>query len=128
MSIKYNKAKHFELLKYSQDLDNQGKSLRNENKEKYLELLEYSAMMVTHLYWETRNQYLQLMKEFMDGKITGSTFRLQYLERNRSIEKAADMLEVDLILLEPNEKATEFDELIEQIFTFCELYRGDLET
>ena len=30
---KYNKEKHFELLKYSQDLDKQGKFTENEDKK-----------------------------------------------------------------------------------------------
>jgi len=87
----YNKKKHLELLKYSQDLDKQGKFLGNEEKEKYLKLLKYSRMMGSYLYMEIKDQYLKLMKEFVDGRIGGSKFRLEFLEKYRSIDKTSGM-------------------------------------
>ena len=43
MEKNYNKDKHFQLLKYSEDLRKQGKFIGMESREDYLKLLNYSS-------------------------------------------------------------------------------------
>jgi len=58
MDKDYNKEKHHQLLKYSEDLRKQGKFIAKESREDYLKLLSYSAMVSSQLNWEIQDQYL----------------------------------------------------------------------
>jgi len=46
----YNRIRHVELLKCSQDMEKQRKSLSKENPEDYLELLRYQVEMEEHTF------------------------------------------------------------------------------
>jgi hypothetical protein len=125
--LNYNKKRHLELLKYSQDLKQQGKSIHDESRKDYLELLKYSAMLNRHLYWETRDQYLELLNEFMEKKIDITEFCDTFCRRSELNDEAVDMLNSNLILLSPHEKSIEFSNFMGQIFDCCEVCNGDPE-
>lgn len=127
MNQDYIKKRYFELLKYSQDLKQQGKFIGDESRNGYLELLTYSAMMSSHLYWETCDQYLQLLNEFIEEKIDIPEFCQAFCERYELNDEVADILESNLILLSPHEKSGDFSGFIEEIFSCCEVYNADPE-
>jgi hypothetical protein len=104
----YNRQKHLELLKYDQSLKLQGKSFLDEDRDKYAELLKYSVIMFGHIQWENRNQYLRLMEDFVDARITGKQFQTKFFKMFSVIEKMNRIMQADLILLQPNSKAHEF--------------------
>jgi len=58
----YNKEKHHQLLKYSEDLRKQGKFIGKESRADYLKLLNYSAMISNQLNWEIQGEYLEIFK------------------------------------------------------------------
>ena len=64
MNKDYNKEKHHQLLKYSEDLRKQGKFIEKESRESYLKLLSYSAMVSSQLNWEIQGEYLEVLKSF----------------------------------------------------------------
>ena len=45
MKKDYNKERHHQLLKYSENLKEQDKFIEKESRESYLKLLTYSAMV-----------------------------------------------------------------------------------
>ncbi|MFT6843713.1 MAG: putative tellurite resistance protein B-like protein, partial [Psychroserpens sp.] len=92
----YNKKRHLELLK------KRGEKSISSTESK--ELLNYSAVLDRQLDWETRDQYLQLLKEFIEGKIDIGEFLIAFEERGRLNGEVLDILESNLILLEPHEK------------------------
>jgi hypothetical protein len=115
----YNKKRHLELLKKREE-----KSISSiESKE----LLNYSAVLDRQLDWETRDQYLQLLKEFIEGKIDIGEFLIAFEERGRLNGEVLDILESNLILLEPHEKSLDFLDFIQQILQDCEIYNPDPE-
>lgn len=61
--MNYKKKRHLELLKHSQYLKQQGKSLSHESKEDFLELLGYSAVLDAYLDWDSRDYLDQLIKK-----------------------------------------------------------------
>ena len=67
----YNQKRHIQLLKLSQNLDNQGTSLYKENREEYLELLNYDVAMGRHILWQNRYQISLSMEDFLNRKIDG---------------------------------------------------------
>jgi hypothetical protein len=115
----YNKKRHLELLKKREE-----KSISSTESE---ELLNYSAVLDRQLDWETRDQYLQLLKEFIEGKIDIGEFLIAFEERGRLNGEVLDILESNLILLEPHEKSLDFLDFIQQILQDCEIYNPDPE-
>lgn len=77
--------------------------------------------------WETRDQYLQLLKEFIEGKIDIGEFLRAFKERGQLNGEVLDILESNLILLEPHEKSLDFVDFILQILQDCEIYNPDPE-
>ena len=115
----YNKKRHLELLKKREK-----KSISSTESK---ELFNYSAMLDRQLDWETRDQYLQLLEEFMEEKIDIGEFLIAFEERGRLNGEVLDILESNLILLEPHEKSLDFLDFIQQILEYCEIYNPDPE-
>lgn len=115
----YNKKRHLELLKKREE-----KSISSTESK---ELLNSSAVLDRQLDWETRDQYLQLLKKFIEGKIDIGEFLIAFEERGRLNGEVLDILESNLILLEPHEKSLDFLDFIQQILQDCEIYNPDPE-
>ena len=122
--LNYDKKTHLELLKDSEDLKQQGKVLRDELQLKFL---HYSAILVNHLNWEIRDQYLELLNKFIEKKIDILKFRIAFCERYESIEKVADLLKSNRVLLSPNENSLDFGDLLSKIYDCCQAYSNDPE-
>ena len=91
----------------------------------YIELLSYSDMQDRHLDWETRDQYLELLNEFMEEKIDIPDFCIAFCRRSELNGEVADMLKSNLVLLSPHKKSIEFSVFIQEILSCCEVYSGD---
>lgn len=117
--IQYNKKRHLELL---QKREENCISTTESN-----ELMNYSAMLDSQLDWETRDQYLHLLEEFLAKKIHIGEFFIAFKERGRLNEEVLNILESNLILLEPHEKSNDFFDFIHQILEDCEIYNPDPE-
>lgn len=78
--------------------------------------------------WKTRYQYLQLLEEFVKKKIDIGEFLIAFEERARLNGEVLDILESNLILLEPHKKSLDFSDFIKQILVYCEIYNPDPET
>jgi hypothetical protein len=115
----YNKKRHLELLKKREE-----KSISSTESK---ELFNYSVVLDRQLDWETRDQYLQLLKKFIEGKIDIGEFLIPFEERGRLNGEVLDILESNLILLEPHEKSLDFLDFIQQILQDCEIYNPDPE-
>ena len=115
----YNKKRHLELLKKREE-----KSISSTESK---ELFNYSAMLDRQLDWETRDQYLQLLEEFVEEKMDIGEFLIAFEERGRVNGEVLDILESNLILLEPDEKSLDFLDFIQQILEYCEIYNPDPE-
>ena len=94
--LNYNKKKHIQLLKYSQDLKHQGKSIPDELRKDFSKLRKYLVILVDHLNWETRDQYLELLNRFMEKKIDIPDFCIAFCERYKLNEEVGDILESNL--------------------------------
>ena len=60
--LNYNKKKYSDLLKYSQFLD-------------------YSCLLESYVMWEMKENYLELLDQFINKKITRSDFYDELLEQ-----------------------------------------------
>jgi hypothetical protein len=111
---KLNKERRYELLNKKGD----------EFKSK---LQTYSIVLIDHLNWEIRDQYLELLDEFIDKKIDSLNFRITFCERYESIDKVADLLKSNLVLLSPDKNSLNFGDLLAEIDNYCKAYSDDPE-
>lgn len=81
----YNQNWHIQLLKYFQNLKNQGKNLRIENPEEGFELSTYNIVIEYHFFWQNRYQVVLLMKDFLNKKIDGEELYNQVNKLNRKL-------------------------------------------
>lgn len=116
--MKYNKKKHFDLLKYSQKLKAEGKHIYHEAEKDFFTLRSYSVMLINHLHWENRRHYFELIEDFLNGQIKSLPLR----EKCRVINNAEKILTAELILLESNPKCEGFGNLIEYVISVFDEY------
>lgn len=85
--MQYNYQKYVELLQHDDLLRKKNKFLKDENKFKYLELKNYSLQINEHLHWSQKDEYLQLIEDFLSFKINGKTFESKFCSMVEAIEK-----------------------------------------
>jgi hypothetical protein len=115
--MQYNKKKHLELLKKS----NESLSIDSTcfiADENSLELLSYSIMMVSHFHWENRYEYFKLIEKLLNGPISFEDLTEKY----EAINKAVEALQAELIVLEPDPKSEGFVDLIDQLVAAWDEY------
>ena len=117
MNKDYNKEKHHQLLKYSEDLSKQGKFIEKESRESYLKLLSYSAMVSSQLNWEIQDQYLEIFKKFLSNRITSVRFCEILQEKLELNHELSDKLQCDII----HEKAANFRDFLDNLSISCEV-------
>ena len=116
--MNYKKKLHYKLL------TQQGIDLNDEVNSR---LRTYSIILIDHLNWEIRDQYLELLDKFIDKKIDSFNFRIAFCERYESIEKVADLLKSNRVLLSPDQNSLEFGDLLAKIDDCCKAYCDDPE-
>ena len=115
------------------------KKYQNLNKKRRYELLNkqgdefksklrtYLIILIDHLNWEIRYQYLELLENYREKKIDSFNFRIAFCERYESIEKVADLLKSNLVLLSPDKNSLNFGDLLSKIDDYCKAYSNDPE-
>ena len=114
--LNYNKKRHLELLNQQNDDDEFQSKLRS-----------YSIILIDHLNWEIRDQYLELLENYMEKKSDSFNFRIRFCERYESIEKVAELLKSNRVLLSPDKNSLNFGDLLSKIDHYCKAYSDDPE-
>jgi hypothetical protein len=111
--LNYDKKRYLELLKK--------KSVNSQqSEEEFSELLSYSALLEMQITWETRFLFVELLEQFLKGKISMGDFVGEFLDRDSLNSQTLSILESNLILFSPDEKSLGFSDLIENIYWTCE--------
>jgi len=112
----FSKKRYRELLKYSQQLEQEGKHLSNICYSDYRELLKYSAKTSGRLEWESRYSYAELMYLFLNGIISEGTLKIEFLGIQESHEQVLQELESNLIILSPNPNSDSVADLVHELY------------
>ena len=112
-NINYNKQRYIELLK----LKYLQKKVLTSTEE--AELNKYLYMLEEILDWETKDQYIELLEQFLSGKINSFIFSIKFKERNDLNTEVFNSLKANFILLSPHEQSKEFSDFINEIIDFC---------
>ena len=121
---------YIELLEYDRALKKEGTSLEEQDRNKYLKLLNYAVKLSDHIHWQQKNEYLNLMKNFVDSKIDGKQFVSQFDKLHRSNEATVKKLETNLKELtsfEINPKSFGFSEWTSEIDLGCDEFYPDFQ-
>ena len=126
----YNQSRYFELLKRSQNLEKQGKSLYDENQEDYFELLKYGAALEEHVFWKSRRQFALLMEKLINGIIDGEEFSDDFVVLYRKTLDACYAFETDFEKLEdfqPDGRSKGFGSFISFLRAECDNFEEDYD-
>lgn len=130
MTMNYNHAEHIQLLNYQQTLSKQNKSLKIEDPIKHSRLREYSTKINEYLHWSQKNEYLQVITDFLNFKIDGKEFDYKFSKMVRAIEEKSSLLLKDyeeLKLIEPNSQSIGFATWISEIYLCCNEFYSDFD-
>jgi hypothetical protein len=128
--MKYNYQKHIELLKYNDLLEKQNKFLIDEDKLKYLEMRKYSLQINEHLHWSQKDDYLELIEDFLSFKINGKQFDKKFCSMLQAIEKKSRLLHKNYEILKdikPSDISVDFGQPISEIYLCCDEFYPDFD-
>ena len=108
-NINYNKQRYIELLKLKYLQKKVLTSTEESELNKYLYVLEET------LDWETKDQYVDLLEQFLSGEINSFTFSIKFKERNNLNTESSNSL-----------KATFISEIIDFCYSYSEIFELDL--
>ena len=114
--MKLNKKRYRELIKDSQKLDQHEKHLSDISESDYLELLGYSVKTSARLELELLDCYLNLLEQFLEGRISAGGLFLEYVKLQNWQEKIHNRLESNLIILSPQQKVYPVDDLLNSLY------------
>lgn len=120
--VAYNKKRYLKLLKLKPF---QGKYLTSEEE---LELNKYQCLLDGTLDWEVKEQYLDLLDQFISKKIDVFKFYIEFQDRTSMNIEVFDNLETNFFLLSPHEKSEEFSDFINEIRSLCHSYTETFES
>ena len=129
-----------ELLKESNLLYQEGKSLENLNKTKYDKLHDYISILQNNIFWESRKEYQQIINQFVSKRITFDEFRSKYGKirysnfrtyeiREKIVEEGeviANSSKTSEIHLDRNTRASKFMHILSDINSDIDLVDHDI--
>ena len=89
---------------------------------KYSKLLDYSVIITDHLHWSQKNEYLQLIKNFLNFQIDAKEFDKNFSEMVRMVEEKSNLLSKnykELKCIQPNPMSVRFGMWISEIYLCC---------
>ena len=117
----YNFEQYIKLLEYQKELSKEKKFLHNENPAKHSELLKQSARISEHLYWLHKQEFKQLINDFLSFKINGKDFDQKFSQLVREIGNESGLKnQAKLKSIEVNSKSLGFGSLISEIYLCCD--------
>jgi hypothetical protein len=125
-----DQQKFFKLLKYSNELKKNKKSLRKEDPEAFDMLLHFSVRIENNLQYSERQEYIELAKDFLADQMTADDFSYGFMSIYEGIGKKLGQMERTESLelanfLKPSR--SELGYLLARIYGSCDSYSPDPE-
>ena len=120
----------FNLLKYSNELKKNKKSLRKKDPEAFNVLLNFSVRIEDNLHYSEKQEYIQLAKDFLADQITADDFSYAFMAIYEGIGRKLGQMKKDESLelrnfLNPSRP--ELGDLLARIYGSCDSYSPDPE-
>ena len=125
-----DQQKFFKLLKYSNELKKNKKSLRKEDPEAFDMLLHFSVRIENNLQYSERQEYIELAKDFLADQMTADDFSYGFMSIYEGIGKKLGQMERTESLelanfLKPSR--SQLGNLLARIYGSCDSYSPDPE-
>ena len=122
--------KFFKLLKYSNELKKNKKSLRKEDPEVFDVFLDFLVRIERNLHYLEKQEYINLAKDFLDDQITADDFSYSFMAIYGGIgQKLGQMQRAESVelanFLEPSRP--ELGDLLARIYGSCDSFSPDPE-
>ena len=120
----------FKLLKYSNELKKNKKSLRKKDSEAFNLLLNFSVTIENNLHYSEKQEYIELAKDFLDDQITADDFSYSFMAIYEGIgEKLEQMKIMESLELANFLKSSrpELGRLLAHIYGSCDSFSPDPE-
>ncbi len=120
----------FKLLKYSNALKKNKKSLRKKDSEAFNLLLNFSVTIENNLHYSEKQEYIELAKDFLADQITADDFSSSFLAIYEGISrKLGQMKRTESLelanFLKPSRP--ELGDLLARIYGSCDSFSPDPE-
>lgn len=123
--MEFDRKKCLELMAESKKLRQEGKYLHDFDRVKSQKLSQYITLLSDHVFWKSRDQYLQILEKFVSKNIDIDTFIKKFRGLRRSNMTASKILEKNLeneIDFQPNLESRGFTKIISSINDIIELF------
>ena len=90
-----NKQEFFKLLKYSNELKKNNKSLFKENPEKSIKLSRFLSIIEENLHLRQKDKYIELMEIFLNNKIDAENFSFYFIAKHDNINQTLREMQQD---------------------------------
>ena len=90
-----NKQEFFKLLKYSNELRKNNKSLFKENPEKSRKLSRFLIIIEENLHLRQKNKYIELIEIFLNNKIDAEDFSFCFIAKYDNINQTLREMKQD---------------------------------
>jgi hypothetical protein len=122
--------KFFKLLKYSNELEKNKKSLRKKDFEAFRTLLNFLVTIERNLHYLEKQEYIELAKDFLTDQITADDFSYSFMAIYEGISGKLGQMEKDESLdlanfLRPSRP--ELGDLLARIYGSCDSFSPDPE-
>jgi len=126
-----DQQKFFKLLKYSNELKRNNKSLRKEDPEAFDTLLKFVVIIEENFHYSEKHEYINLAKDFLDDQITADDFSDGFMGIYEGIgKKLGQMKRAESHELENFLHKTDrcgLNRLLARIYGSCDSYSPDPE-
>ena len=125
-----NQQKFFKLLKYSNELKKNKKSLRKKDFETFNVLLNLSVTIENNFHYLEKQEYIKLAKDFLSDQITADDFSYSFMGIYEGISRKLGQMKKDESLelanfLKPSRP--ELGGLLARIYGSCDSFSPDPE-
>lgn len=120
----------FKLLKYSNELKKNKKSLRKKDYEAFNLLLNFSATIETNLHYSEKQEYIKLLQNFLADQINADDFSYSFMAIYEGINrKLGQMKKTESLELANFLKPVrpELGDLLVRIYGSCDSFSPDPE-
>jgi hypothetical protein len=122
--------KFFKLLKYSNELKKNKKSLLKENPEVFDVLLDFLVRIEINLHYLEKQEYIELAKDFLADEITADDFSYSFMAIYEGINRKLGQMKRNESLDLANflkSSQPELGDLLARIYGSCDSFSPDPE-
>ena len=119
--MKFNKNLYLQLVEKEKRLNQQGVDFFKDNREEFIQLLTFRALLSDAIYWRHKTQYLSIFNSFVEKKLDVECFKDQFYNLYRKDRDASLGDSLD------SSESENFSKYISSIFVDSDMFSLEAE-